>query len=232
MPVEVAPIAHYHMGGVAADARMETEVPGLLRRRRGGRRRQRREPPVRQRHHRGAGVRPPRRPQRRRARRWHAAAAGGAMRRARGARPDCAPTRQRRDLNTAAMMQTLQAAMADDVGPFRTEAKLARALATIDELTRALGERPVGDGRAFDLRAARLVRPAQHAAGRAQSVAAGGARAHREPRRASARGFSRACCREWRVNQVVRLRGGALALDCAVRRRTPRWRRNERDRAR
>src|SRR5262252_767510 len=30
MPIEVAPIAHYHMGGVAADARMETEVPGLM----------------------------------------------------------------------------------------------------------------------------------------------------------------------------------------------------------
>src|ERR1700674_4342209 len=30
MPVEVAPIAHYHMGGVAADQRMETEIPGLL----------------------------------------------------------------------------------------------------------------------------------------------------------------------------------------------------------
>src|SRR6267142_545 len=30
MPVEVAPIAHYHMGGVAANARMETEIPGLL----------------------------------------------------------------------------------------------------------------------------------------------------------------------------------------------------------
>src|SRR5690349_8026572 len=30
MPVEVAPIAHYHMGGVAADPRMQTEVPGLL----------------------------------------------------------------------------------------------------------------------------------------------------------------------------------------------------------
>ena len=28
--VEVAPIAHYHMGGVQADARMATEVPGLL----------------------------------------------------------------------------------------------------------------------------------------------------------------------------------------------------------
>src|SRR6185436_13802377 len=30
MPVEVAPIAHYHMGGAAADVRMQTEVPGLL----------------------------------------------------------------------------------------------------------------------------------------------------------------------------------------------------------
>src|SRR5215475_12255722 len=30
MPVEVAPIAHYHMGGVGADVRMGTEIPGLL----------------------------------------------------------------------------------------------------------------------------------------------------------------------------------------------------------
>ena len=30
IPIEVAPIAHYHMGGVVADERMETEVPGLL----------------------------------------------------------------------------------------------------------------------------------------------------------------------------------------------------------
>src|SRR5216684_6121364 len=29
MPVEVAPIAHYHMGGVVADERMATELPGL-----------------------------------------------------------------------------------------------------------------------------------------------------------------------------------------------------------
>ena len=28
--IEVAPIAHYHMGGVCVDARMETEVPGLF----------------------------------------------------------------------------------------------------------------------------------------------------------------------------------------------------------
>src|SRR5262249_10153416 len=30
MPIEVAPIAHYHMGGVIADERMATELPGLL----------------------------------------------------------------------------------------------------------------------------------------------------------------------------------------------------------
>src|SRR4029453_18382789 len=30
MPVEVAPIAHYHMGGVIADQSMATELPGLL----------------------------------------------------------------------------------------------------------------------------------------------------------------------------------------------------------
>ena len=29
MPVEVAPIAHYHMGGVKAEADMSTELPGL-----------------------------------------------------------------------------------------------------------------------------------------------------------------------------------------------------------
>src|SRR5262249_5031702 len=30
MPIEVAPIAHYHMGGVVADERMATELPGLF----------------------------------------------------------------------------------------------------------------------------------------------------------------------------------------------------------
>src|SRR5262249_38721451 len=30
MPIEVGPIAHYHMGGVVADERMATELPGLF----------------------------------------------------------------------------------------------------------------------------------------------------------------------------------------------------------
>ena len=50
------------------------------------------------------------------------------------------------------MIERLQATMADDVGPFRTEAKLKRALLAIDEMTGALGERPMGDNKPFDLR--------------------------------------------------------------------------------
>ena len=30
MPIEVAPIAHYHMGGIVADAQMQTDLPGLF----------------------------------------------------------------------------------------------------------------------------------------------------------------------------------------------------------
>ena len=30
MPIEVAPIAHYHMGGIVADAQMQTGLPGLF----------------------------------------------------------------------------------------------------------------------------------------------------------------------------------------------------------
>jgi succinate dehydrogenase/fumarate reductase flavoprotein subunit len=59
--------------------------------------------------------------------------------------------------NTAAMIERLQAIMADDVGPFRIGAKLKRALDGIDALAAELGERPPagaassGNGSAFDL---------------------------------------------------------------------------------
>ena len=71
--VEVAPIAHYHMGGVAADAPHGDRASRALRGRRGGGRRQRCEPPVGQCDHRSAGVRSSCRPQRRR----HGADAAG-----------------------------------------------------------------------------------------------------------------------------------------------------------
>jgi succinate dehydrogenase/fumarate reductase flavoprotein subunit len=151
MPIEVAPIAHYHMGGVVADERMATELPGLLvageavggangaNRLSGnaitealvfGRR---------------AGRSAAERVKGAKAQAFTATAARGTL-------DLLASGRDRSDINTAAMIQQLQATMADDVGPFRTEAKLKRALATIDEMTSALGERPIGDGGAFDMR--------------------------------------------------------------------------------
>src|ERR1700720_2024939 len=150
MPVEVAPIAHYHMGGVVADERMETEVPGLLvageavggangaNRLSGnaitealvfGRR---------------AGTTAADHARRARAPAFRPQAARAALELV-GRRAD------RDDLNTAAMVQRLQATMADDVGPFRTAAKLARALDAIGEMIGALGDAPVG-GETFDLR--------------------------------------------------------------------------------
>ena len=46
--------------------------------------------------------------------------------------------------NTAEMLEALQAIMADDVGPLRTQAKLERAISRIDQLDAALGARPFG----------------------------------------------------------------------------------------
>ena len=152
MPVEVAPIAHYHMGGVKAEASMSTEVPGLyvagevvgganganrlsgnaitealVFGRRAGRsaaERSKRLAPQKL------------RPQDTRA----------ALDLLHADAPD-------RDApNTAAMIARLQAIMADDVGPFRTGAKLRRALSGIAALTAELGDVPIGDRAAFDLR--------------------------------------------------------------------------------
>src|SRR5262245_59653220 len=151
MPVEVAPIAHYHMGGVVANERMETALPGLyvageavgganganrlsgnaitealVFGRRAGR---------------GAAAR--------------VASMNSNPYRPQAARPALdliVSATDRRDINTAEMIIALQATMSDDVGPFRTEEKLVRAVSHIGGLTAALGECPVGDGAAFDMR--------------------------------------------------------------------------------
>src|SRR6266545_853147 len=208
MPIEVAPIAHYHMGGVVADARMETEVPGLLvageavggangaNRLSGnaitealvfGRR---------------AGKSAAERA-RGRAQAFRPADVGAAL--------DLVTADGRKfDLNTAAMIQALQATMADDVGPFRTQAKLTRALATIAELTAALGERPAGDGKAFDMRRLEWfdLRNMLLVAG----VVAQAALARTESRGAHQREDFPGMLPKWQLNQVARLREGRVAL--------------------
>jgi succinate dehydrogenase flavoprotein subunit len=209
MPIEVAPIAHYHMGGVIADECMATELPGLLAA--------------------GEAVGGANGANRlsgnaitealvfgRRAGRSAAERVKGA--RAQAFRPDAARAaldliasgEDRDDINTAAMIQQLQATMADDVGPFRTEAKLKRALAAIDEMTRALGERPIGDGGAFDVRRLEwLDLRNMLLVARAVTMAA---LARSESRGAHQREDFPGMLPEWRVNQVARLDGGKIAL--------------------
>jgi succinate dehydrogenase/fumarate reductase flavoprotein subunit len=150
MPVEVAPIAHYHMGGVKADADMATELPGLYvageavggangaNRLSGnaitealvfGRR---------------AGQSAAARVKRTAPPQLRAADTRAAL--------DLvgAPAARRDPPNTAAMIAQLQTIMADDVGPLRTAAKLDRALNGIDTLSEQLGARPWSDA-PFDL---------------------------------------------------------------------------------
>ncbi|MCC2098939.1 MAG: FAD-binding protein [Hyphomicrobiales bacterium] len=147
-PVEVAPIAHYHMGGVRVNARLETDVEGLFacgeaiggsngaNRLSGnaiteafvfGAR---------------AGV--------------NAAAVALAAGRSWdevAARPVSAMlgvADKRPGANLTAMISDLQALMADKVGPFRTEQKLTEAISELEAMTEALGETPRAMGAAFD----------------------------------------------------------------------------------
>jgi succinate dehydrogenase / fumarate reductase, flavoprotein subunit len=152
MPVEVAPIAHYHMGGVKAGADMATGVLGLFvagevvggangANRLSGNaitealvfgRRAGRSAAAR------AGKATPPKP------RAQDTEAAISLVRAKGSNED-AP-------NTAAMVARLQAIMSDNVGPLRAGTKLRCALAGIATLTAELDERPAGHAAGFDLR--------------------------------------------------------------------------------
>jgi succinate dehydrogenase/fumarate reductase flavoprotein subunit len=209
MPVEVAPIAHYHMGGVIADVTMQTELPGLFVAgeavgganganrlsgnaitealvfgRRAGR---------------GAAA--------------HANRATGQSHETKNGRAaiDLISARsQGRNFNAAEMIQTLQTTMEEDVGTLRDEAKLRRALGTISELTQTLGDGPPGDGKAFDmqrldwfdLRNMLLV---------AHTVAAAALR-RQESRGAHQRADHPGMLPAWDVNQIARWRDGRVAL--------------------
>ena len=217
MPVEVAPIAHYHMGGVIADVQMQTELPGLFAAgevvgganganrlsgnaitealvfgRRAGRSAAAHAKTIARKH-------------------LRAEDASAALDLVDNGGPN------RRDLNTAAMIARLQAIMADDVGPFRTAAKLNRALAGIAALAEELGERPphpagAGDGgfdlqrlEWFDLRNMLLV---------ARTVAQS-ALARTESRGAHQREDYPQMLPSWRRHQRARLAGGTLQLSGA-----------------
>jgi succinate dehydrogenase / fumarate reductase flavoprotein subunit len=209
MPIEVAPIAHYHMGGVLADERMATEVPGLFVAGEavGGANGANRlsgnaitEALV---FGRCAG-----RSAAERVKHMHTHSFGADA--ARRTLDVVAVSGEGNDLNTAAMIERLQATMADDVGPLRTEAKLKRALLAIDELTRELGERPMGDNKPFDLRRLEwfdLRNMLLVACTVTMSALARG-----ESRGAHQREDLPVMLPQWRLNQVARLDSSGLAL--------------------
>ena len=118
------------------------------------------------------------------------------------------------ELNTAEIVQTLQATMQDHVGALRSQAGLTRALDTIARLTRDLGDFPPGDGKRFDMRridwfdlrnmllVARMVAEA--------------ALARNETRGAHQREDYPQLSPNWAINQVVGLRDGRIAMSAAA----------------
>jgi succinate dehydrogenase/fumarate reductase flavoprotein subunit len=213
MPVEVAPIAHYHMGGVKADATMATELPGLFVA--------------------GEVVGGTSGANRlsgnaiteafvfgRRAGRSAAERAGRMPRRALSA-DDTDATRDLSRIgssaadapNTAALIARLQAVMADDVGPLRTGPRLSRALAGIADLAAELGEHPPGGPGPFD-----LVRldwfDLRNMLAVARAVASA-ALNRAESRGAHQREDFPQMLPHWQLHQRVALRGGALQFSGA-----------------
>ena len=207
-PVEVAPIAHYHMGGVRADETMQTRVPGLYAcgEAVGGANGANRLS--------GNAITE--------AFVFGACAGRNAARHAlqgstlwspQTSRPalDLLRRAQRRDApNLAAVVAELKALMADMVGPFRTEQKLRSAIEAIERLKDEIGEIPFSSAAAFDpvlvdwldLRNMLLV---------AQSVAVP-ALARTESRGAHQREDHPGLDDTWCVNQLVTLSRGRIEL--------------------
>ena len=218
MPVEVAPIAHYHMGGVRVNAAMETRVPNLYaageavggangaNRLSGngiteafvfGER---------------AGTAAAAHAKARTASGWNDAAADRALESigARG-RAGSAP-------NTAALLVELQALMADNVGPFRTEEKLNAALQRLRKMQQELGPLPAGGAQYdmvcldwLDLRNMLLV---------AQCVVRA-AIERKESRGAHQREDFPGMLPEWNLNQRLSWRDGELSLARAPAAQSP-----------
>jgi succinate dehydrogenase/fumarate reductase flavoprotein subunit len=204
--VEVAPIAHYHMGGVRVDAQMQTRVPGLFAA--------------------GEVVGGANGANRlsgnaitealvfgRRAGRTAAARAGAMRSQPLGCRQSTlalldGDSSGRKACNAGELMQNMQRVMWNDVGPFRTKEKLSRALATLNDMTRQLGELPPNGRHAFDLpRLDWLDLRNMLLVARAVAQAA---LQRTESRGAHQREDFPALSAEWEANQVAYLSGDAL----------------------
>ncbi len=211
-PIEVSPIAHYHMGGVKVDTRFETAVPNLFAA--------------------GEAVGGANGATRlsgnaitealvfgARAGKSAAAAARTANKQRWTSRNSPALDLLRRcttkmAANPAALIVDLQAVMTDKAGPFRTEASLDQALAEIDRIAAAIGPDPMSSGEPsdavltdwLDLRNMTLV---------ARSVCLA-AKARQESRGAHQREDFSGLDPRWQFNQIVEMRNGKLSLSASA----------------
>ncbi len=150
MPVEVAPIAHYHMGGIAVDERMASRVPGLFAAgeaaggANGANRLSGNAIPEALVFGERAG---------------RSAAAYAAAHTLAWDRQFAAPAveriralaeESRGDVSAATLLDELRELMGTDVGPFCTAAGLSRAVARVAELRDCLSEVAIAPGRAFN----------------------------------------------------------------------------------
>jgi succinate dehydrogenase / fumarate reductase flavoprotein subunit len=210
-PIEVAPIAHYHMGGIRVDDTLETGIAGLFacgeaiggangaNRLSGNAITESFVFGARAGHH----------------------AARKAMQRPMpsvemtGAAIDFLRSAERRDApNVAASIVALQSLMADYVGPFRTEDKLRIAIDRLAEMRRDIGDRPlISSSGGFDavlidwldLRNMLLV---------AQAVALP-ALARTESRGAHQREDHLGLDVAWQLNQIVAMTDDGLTINTA-----------------
>jgi succinate dehydrogenase flavoprotein subunit len=210
MPVEVAPIAHYHMGGIRVNADMQTRIAGLYAAgeavggANGANRLSGNAITEALAFGRRAGVRAAARAAQSSAPVWEERTAAHATELLRSG----APGKSR--INAAQAIVELQALMSDHAGPLRTGPKLARALSRINALHGDLGKYPpnanIFDAQRLDwldLRNMLLV---------AETIVSA-ALAREESRGAHQREDHPGSRPQWQVNQVVRLQGGAPRLE-------------------
>jgi succinate dehydrogenase / fumarate reductase flavoprotein subunit len=210
--VEVAPIAHYHMGGVRVDAAMATRVPGLYAAGEavGGANGANRlsgnaitEALV---FGRVAGARAARHAQRSASRADASIFAKESRRLVAG--------RAAPDFNPAAMVEALQATMQDEVGPFRTRAGLERALAKLRALRAELPALKPAAGKAYDTALADWLDLCTLA--RVGECVAAAALARSESRGAHQREDFPGMDPQWGFNQALSLAGEALRIESSA----------------
>ena len=207
--IEVAPIAHYHMGGVRVDAAMATPLPGLYAA--------------------GEAVGGANGANRLsgnaitealvfgcQAGASAAAHTGRSRVRADAMTFDAARTRIAdgapvRSFNPAAIIEAVQSAMQDDVGPFRTHAGLDRALQLLRALRRELPALKPAAGKPFDGMLVDWYDLATMT--RVGECVAAAALARTESRGAHQREDYPGLEGQWSVNQVITLAGEVLRLE-------------------